>query len=89
MRLASRLATTGVVAAFAVGGLLTPPAHATPDRAATAQQTVTTQSSGTQWCTNGIADCRQKRNYRLYLGCWASHIRGTWYPDWYVFDWRC
>ncbi|MBB5787316.1 hypothetical protein [Jiangella mangrovi] len=87
MRLASRLATTGVVAAFAVGGLLTGPAQATPDRAPT---TVTAQSSGTVWCTKGLADCRSKRNVYVYLGCWASPVRpAQWYPGWYQFDWRC
>jgi hypothetical protein len=97
MRLATRLATSAVVATFAVGGLLTsataaPAAPATPaasDRVATQPTTVTARAEGMEWCTKGISECRQKRNYRLYLGCWASPIRGTWHEGWYVFDWRC
>lgn len=98
MRIASRLATTGALAAIAVGGLLTAPAQAAPALATTQEQpavvakaVVKAQSSGMIWCTNGIADCRQKRNYYMYLGCRVSEIRGTWYvdPPWYVFDYYC
>lgn len=98
MRLASRLATTGALAAIAVGGLLTAPAQGVPTLATTQEQPavvakpiVKAQSSGMVWCTKGIDDCRQKRNYYLYLGCDVSTIRGTWYvdPPWYVFDWYC
>lgn len=98
MRIASRLATTGALAAIAVGGLLTAPVQGAPALATeersvevVAKPVVKVQSSGTYWCTKGIDECKQKRNYYMYLGCDVSLIRGTWYvdPPWYVFDWYC
>lgn len=94
MRLASRLATTGAMITVVLGGLLATPAQSAPTtsgRESVAESApVTARSSGTVWCTKGLADCQRQRNYYLYLGCSVSPIRpAQWYPGWYQFDWYC